>query len=178
MTRFTFLIILMISACVSKNHTGFKSERISRSASFTIDGPIEKVFPLFGPIREMEWAEGWNLEIIFSESPEVEEHMIFQTSGGHGGEKYTWVITQFNPELHQIEYTVSTSERIWFIRVQCESMNAQTKATVTYTYTGLSSSGNEKNKEALAKMFSKDLADWQEAINHYLQTGELLTTKH
>jgi hypothetical protein len=156
-------------------HTDFKPERIHRSSTFSINSTIENVFPLFGPIREMEWAEGWNPEIICRSSAEIlaEEHMIFQTDGH--GEKFTWVITQFQPEKYLIEYTVSTPERIWFIRVQCKAAGQKTQATVSYTYAGLTEAGNQKNELALKRMFADDLKDWEEAINYYLKTGKLLT---
>lgn len=153
----------------------FEPERITRSATFVVNGRIENVFPLFGPIREMEWAEGWNPEIMYRSSPNVlvEEHMIFQTDGH--GEKYTWVITQYQPDMHRIEYTVSTTERIWFINVQCKASPEKTEVTVSYTYTGLTSEGNIKNEQALKRMFAHSLKDWEAAINYYLKTGTILT---
>lgn len=158
------------------SQTGFKAERISKTASFIVEGKIENVFPLFGPIREMEWVDGWSPQIIFSESNLVEEHMIFRTKGSTDEEYYTWMITQFDESKHLIEYTVSTSNRIWFIRVACESYQEKTKTTVSYTYTGLNARGNELNRIALSKMYANDLKDWQEAINHYLREGKLLVS--
>jgi hypothetical protein len=154
-----------------------QSERITRSAVFTAIGKIETVFPLFGPIREKDWAEGWNPEVLYRTRNDilVEEHMIFQTSGHAGEGKYTWVITQYQPEKYLIEYTVSTSERIWFIRVACRETGSNTEVKVSYTYTGLTDEGNRKNEQAINRMFAHDLKDWEEAINYYLKTGKLLT---
>jgi hypothetical protein len=155
--------------------TEFKPERIQRSASFIIHGKIENVFPLFGPIREKEWAEGWEPEVLLPAGDIlVEEHMIFQTKAPDNEGKYTWVITQYQPENYLIEYTVSTDERIWFIRVRCEEKKETTEVTVSYTYTGLTENGNRKNEQALKRMYSQNLQDWGEAINHYLKTGNLL----
>lgn len=176
MIRLTFLFVaLMIIGCQpGEQKINFKSERISRTASFVVKASVDKAFPLFGPIREKEWAAGWEPEAIFSNSPEVEEHMIFKTSGKHHGEEFLWTVTQFRPQDYLVEYTVSTSERIWFIRVQCEAEGENTKATVSYTYTGLSPAGNQKNEEALKKMFTHNLTDWAEAINYYIRTGKQL----
>ena len=176
MIRFTLLFIaVMTMACQSpEQKTDFESERISKTASFIVHASIDKVFPLFGPIREKEWAAGWEPEIVFSNSTEVEEHMIFKTSGKHHSEEFLWTVTQFRPEDYLIEYTVSTSERIWFIRVHCQAKDKETLATVSYTYTGLNNPGNRKNREALNKMFAHNLTDWEEAINHYIQTGKQL----
>jgi hypothetical protein len=152
-------------------------ERIQQCAVISLNGTLDKVFPLFGPIREKEWAEGWNPEIIYSNDQLVEEHMIFRTHGHGSGEYYTWVVSQFNPERHQIEYTVSTSDRVWFIRVECVPDASRTKARICYTYTGITAAGNERNREALKNMYAHDLKDWEEAINYYLQHHKILT-KH
>lgn len=156
----------------------FKPERIQRSASFTIHGKIENVFPLFGPIREKEWAEGWEPQILYrSGDVLVEEYMMFETNSPDGSEKYTWVITQYQPEKYLIEYTVSTRERIWFIRVLCKEQKGKTDVIVSYTYTGFTADGHRKNQEALNRMYAHNLIDWQEAINYYLQTGKQLTNQ-
>jgi len=148
-----------------------QSERVQKSASFMVHAPLAEAFPLFEPIREKEWAHGWEPHVLYGAS-EAEQHMIFQTSSADG--VYTWAITQFDVQQHRVEYTVSTPERIWFITVQCEAMNAETKVDVTYTYTGLTARGNVLNKAALEKMFAHNLKDWEEAINHYLTTGKQL----
>jgi hypothetical protein len=150
--------------------------RISKCAVITLDGAIEKVFPLFGPVMEKAWAEDWNPEIIYPKSGVVEEHMVFRTKAHHPSEAfYTWVITQYNPERYQIEYTVSTVNRVWFIRVTCKPTASKTMAEICYTYTGLTESGDDLNRHALAKMYAKDLKDWEEAINYYLNTGKKLS---
>lgn len=155
--------------------TEFKPLRIQRSTSFIIHGKIENVFPLFGPIREKEWADGWEPEVLFPAGDVlVEEHMMFQTNAPDEEGKYIWVITQYQPEKYLIEYTVSTHERIWFIRVRCEEKKETTEVTVSYTYTGLTAEGNRKNDQALKRMYSQNLQDWGEAINHYLKTGNQL----
>jgi len=147
--------------------------RISRSATLSLNADIDKVFPLFGPVLEKEWAYSWDPEIIFSGTDLVEEGMIFRTKGEE--EHYTWVVTKYQPDNYIVEYTVNTSTRIWFILVACKQAGSKTLAKVTYTYTGLTGKGMELNRAALAKMFEFDLRDWEDAINFYLQTGRQLT---
>lgn len=160
----------------SSGQMSFTSERVSRTASFEVHAGIDKAFPLFGPIREKEWAEGWNPEIIYGSPDHIEERFIFRTAVESDEKFYLWTITQFDPQQHLVEYTVSTQNRIWFILVECKPKGDHTTATVTYTYNGLNEKGNELNRHALQKMFADDLRDWQEAINYYLRTGKLLTT--
>jgi hypothetical protein len=156
---------------------GFTSERISKTSTITLNAPLEEVFPLFGPIREQEWAAGWAPQIIYSTTDLVEEHMVFKTAShhGHGEPDYTWIVSQHLPDQAFIEYTVFTPERVWWISVRCQGLpNETTEAEITYTYTGLTEKGNKINRMALHLMFAHDLKEWQEAINHYLKTGEQL----
>lgn len=166
------LTITMILTVSKSSAQIFESERISHEATIQLSGVIEEVFPLFGPIKEMDWAPGWSPEILFTTTAEVDEHMIFKTKGKFEGEEdYIWVVSQFAPKQFFIEYTISTKERIWFVRVQCSAQEGTTIAKVKYTFTGLTKQGNELNKIALEKMFEHNLKDWEEAINHYLHTG-------
>jgi hypothetical protein len=170
----TKLIVLIIAAMnTSYAQTAFKAERVQKSASFVVNTDIEKAFPLFGPIREKEWTISWEPQIIYSVNSEVEEHMIFKTSGKHHGEEeFLWVLSQYKPKDYFIEYAVSTSQRVWFITVLCRPKGKNTSVTVTYSYTGLTEHGNELNKAALDKMYAHNLKDWEEAINYYLATGK------
>jgi predicted translin family RNA/ssDNA-binding protein len=85
------------------------------------------------------------------------------------------MVSRYQVENHVVEYIVSTANRYWVITIQCAaSSKDRTKATVSYTYTGLTDLGNEINRQAIKKMFERDLEDWEEAINHYLESGEVL----
>lgn len=147
-------------------------ERLTRRASMHLTSPVARVFPLFGPLREKEWAWGWQPEVLYCDSPLVEERMIFRTTGVDGD--YTWVVNRFAPNEYRVEYSVHTTNRIWFIDVCCEAKGDSTIATVTYSYTALTEAGRDLNRQALDEMFRHDLKDWQEAIEHYLATGQIL----
>jgi hypothetical protein len=155
--------------------TNVKYERISCNATIQLNAPIEIVFPLFGPVEEKKWAYGWNPEIIYSKNKSAEQHMIFRTKGRNEGESfYTWIISNHDPNQYLIEYTVSTSNRVWFITVSCAEKDKQTVASITYTFTNLTDEGREFNRTALDKMYAEELKDWERAINYYLATGEVL----
>ncbi len=169
--RLILFIVIFMNQTETYSQT---ARRIERTASFIVQASVEKVFPLFGPIREKEWAAGWEPQVIYSQHPEVEEHMIFKTSGNPDEKEYVWVVAQYKPAQFFIEYLVSTHQRIWFITVECKPRQENTLVSVTYSYTGLTEVGNRINQESLAKMFAHDLNDWSEAINYYLSTGKRL----
>jgi len=62
---------------------------------------------------------------------------------------------------------------VQWIEVVCEQTagGEKTRAEITYTYLGLTDRGNSLSKEALELMFDHDLGDWEEAVNHFLETG-------
>lgn len=155
----------------------FRSERISRTATITLNGDIETVFPLFGAIEEKKWAEGWNPFLIYPTSEKLEPGMVFVTEVNSEGEsEYVWIVATYQPEGHRVEYIVSTANRIWVIAVECAALSAfGTEASVTYTFTGLNPRGNELNREHLERMFARNLADWEEAINYFLKTGKVMS---
>jgi hypothetical protein len=152
----------------------FKALRLSRTSVITLNASLDQVFPLFGPMREMEWAEGWQPEIVYGQAEQIEEHMVFKTKAhGHGEPDYTWTVSKYAPDQALIEYTVFTPERLWTITIQCRpaATPRATQAEITYTYTGLTKHGNTINAWALHAMYAHDLKDWEAAINHYLETG-------
>lgn len=153
-----------------------RTPRIQRSATIHLNASISSAFPLFGPVREKDWAYGWNPEIIYPQNTLVEKHMVFRTQGGlHGSpEAYTWVIVNYEPSRGMIEYIVSASERFWFITVSCVAAESGTDVTVTYSYTGLTEEGIRRNELAIAHMYASELKDWEEALNHYITTGKQL----
>lgn len=158
--------------------SSFTSRRKSRTSIITLNAPLREVFPLFGPIREREWAAGWDPQILYSTTGLVEEHMVFKTPShhGHGEPDYIWTVSKYLPDQALIEYTVFTPERLWWITIRCweDIPNQITKAEITYTYIGLTNKGNAINEKALQLMYARDLRDWEEAINYYLKTGKRL----
>ena len=154
MKRILFLSIILLSMTIDSEGNlvsqNFESKRISRTSIITLNAPLEKVFQLFGPIKEKEWADGWSPEIVYSNTNLLEEHMVFKTkSHGHGEPDYTWIVTKYTPEQSLIEYTVLTMERLWFITIKCsENTDSQkTDAEITYIYTGLTEKGNAINEK-------------------------------
>jgi hypothetical protein len=169
-----FLLLIMTSL-LQPVESDVKHERISRTATIRLNAQVDVTFQLFGPIKEKEWAYGWDPEIIYSATNLVEQHMIFRTKGRNEGESsYIWTITTYDTSQHIIEYTVSTANRVWFITVVCSERKKQTVAAITYTFTNLTNEGREFNTTALNRMYAEDLKDWERAINYYLKTGKVL----
>ena len=128
--------------------SAFVSARIFRTRSITLNAPLKSVFPLFGPVREKDWAAGWDPQVLYSTTGVIEEHMVFKTRSPHEHESdFTWIVSKYDPVQAFVEYTVFTPERLWCIAIQCreDAVQKTTEAEVTYTYTGLTEEGNAIN---------------------------------
>ena len=157
-----------------------KAERITKTARITLNGDLEQVFALFGPIEEGKWAPGWNPKVLYLEQGFIEEHMVFITEAHAGQETdYTWTVSKFDKARTLVEYTVFAPERLWFITISCKEINesAGTEAEITYTYTGFTEKGCQMNRHALQTMFLEDLKDWETQINYYLRRKKIMGAK-
>jgi len=150
--------------------------QLSQQSSLILNGKIEEVFPLFGFWEEKKWAFGWKPVIVFPDFPDIKEGTVFKTESSFIEEpSYNWIISKYEPENYFIEYIVSTQNRIWVIKVQCLSLdNQKTKAIISYSYVALNETGKNYNQLALNEIFKSNLKDWEEAINYYIETGNIL----
>jgi hypothetical protein len=144
--------------------------RIEKCAEILLNGHVDEIFPLFTPLEEKKWVQGWNPEFIFPKNGVAEEQMIFVTPPRFAGEDvYRWVMSKFRQEDHHVEYVVFTHDRIWNISVTCFPNGSTTCATIRYRFTAFTDRGHELNKLALSQMYQRELKDWQEAINEYVE---------
>ena len=153
----------------------FKAEHVTRTGSISLNGSIEEVFPLFGPVREGEWAHGWTITVLHAETDLVEEKGAVFTTHLHGDLPTVWVITRYDPDDHRIEYARLTPDsRAAMVKICCEASGDRTHAQVTYEITALHEHGNDYVREFTESAYHQMMAHWEQAINHRLMTGETL----
>lgn len=139
------------------------------------EGTPQQVFPLLCPVREKDWLDGWEYEMIFSKSGLIEQDCVFITPH-HGAMKTTWFVSHYDPERLTIEFIRTTPlESVVKIIIQLHPVsNDKTKTEITYQYLGLSEQQNEHIVTTLETEFNNSMAWWERAINHYLKTGQKL----
>src|SRR5438093_9786650 len=124
---------------------GGKAVPEQRTQSFTIalNGSVADVTPLFGPVREAEWAPDWSPHFIHPAQGVQREGVVFTTTSGHGKDRL-WLLTTFDVSNGQVEYVVMTpaftaSE----VKVRVVPDGEQhCKATITYRRSALVPGGN------------------------------------
>jgi hypothetical protein len=150
----------------------FHAKQALRTATIRIDGAIRDVFPLFTPIREKEWAAGWDPHPVWPANGEVVEGMVFTVDETPG--RVFWVVTHYDPARHSIAYAnVLPGQTLNRIEIACVASGAsQTDCTVRYAFVGLSDEGNKFVEMHSEEAYAAKLKHWTEAINHRLQTGK------
>jgi len=166
----SILFMLLCSACAGQD-SPFVANRVQQSAEITLEGPIAKVFPLFGIIEEKKWDHEWDPTPIYPLSGDIEEGAIYRTPEHVPGEApLIWVVTRYDTTLYRLTYLVTAINRIVSIDIQCTAIDGNsTRAIVKYTLTGLTSDGNKIIGHHLASIFANNLNGWQSAINHLLK---------
>jgi hypothetical protein len=154
----------------------FKAEHVTRTGSILLHGRIGEVFPLFGPVREAEWAHGWAITILHAETDLLEEEGAVFTTHLHDDLPTIWLITCYEPAAHRIEYArLTPKSRATMVKIRCEAAGDQTRAQVTYAITGLNEHGNQYVREFTESAYTSMMQHWEHAINHRLTTGETLS---
>ncbi len=107
----------------------------------------ERIFPLFCPVREHEWIDGWNksrYDFTYTKSGFVEKYSIFRENSLKKwllGEKgiTTWVTTVYEPEKYRQDFTIILGDIALLNRsIRLDEINAQrTLAQTTDTVTFL-----------------------------------------
>jgi hypothetical protein len=57
--------------------SSFAAERIHVTQEGRINAPVNRVFPLACPYEEYKWIDGWDCDIIYSDSGKIEDGCIF-----------------------------------------------------------------------------------------------------
>jgi hypothetical protein len=86
--------------------TTFKAEREVKSYTMHLVGPPADVFPLLCPVREYDWIEPWQCDMVFSAGGVAENNAIFTTAFPAQGGDEIWVVCRYE-----------TNRAIEFIRV-------------------------------------------------------------
>ncbi len=152
----------------------FTASHVSRSHTIHLDAPPRQVFPLFEPIGEKAWAEGWEPTLLFPADGAAQPGAVFTTR--HPDESETiWMITGYDPARFHLGYLrVTPGSRVGKIDIACqEAPGGTTRASVIYTFTALSEQGNAFIARFTQAHYQEMMAAWEQAINSYLAQGHV-----
>jgi len=150
------------------------SKRIRRTETITLNASPERAFPLFGPVREGEWAEGWAPEIVSADTPLAEEEGAVFITRHEGQAETVWIVTRYEPSDYRIEYArVTPGATAVRVLIACQAApGGQTTARVTYEITPLGGTAPQQ-AEATIRLVESHYPDmmkhWEMAINAALE---------
>lgn len=139
-----------------------------------LNGPVSEVAPLFGPVREADWAPGWNPQFVHPRAPTQAEGAVFITDG-QGGRDRIWMVTVYDEKEGRIEYVVITpgvTVNQIKIRISPEGTD-RSRAAVTYRHTALSPEGRTEVEKLDGAWSEQQRSHWEAAINAALARGPM-----
>ena len=161
-----------------------RSRHVERETAVALGGPPGRTFPLFGPIREAEWAEGWSPTMHYrgdlhnGDSFAVGTGAVFTHPKGDADSH--WLLTAWDETESKVEYAVVVPGS-WVCRIVIKvaaSSDGRSCATVRYEYTGLDEEGLALVDDYTQEKHTERIAGWARAINHFLATGTRLKAPH
>lgn len=153
----------------------FEAKRVTRSYIQTINAKPSEVHALICPVREAEWLDGWDYELIFSQSGLAEAGCVF-ISRGEGEKDTIWMITKRDDQNFETEFARITPEsRVASLTIRIEDGgNHTSRMHIAYTFTALTGEGNRFIENFTEQNFVQDMKFWEATLNHYLETGRPL----
>ncbi len=153
----------------------FRAKRITRTYRQTIFAGREQIFPLLCPVREAEWLDGWQYQMIYSDSGAAEKGAVFSTS--HQNEPDTiWLVSNYNHKNYLVEFVRFTpGSRTCLLQVAITKKTRDTSyVDISYTYTAIAQQGNAFIDSFTPESFHEAVRFWEDSMNHFLETGHLL----
>ncbi|MEI9423308.1 hypothetical protein O7A70_19245 [Mesorhizobium sp. Cs1299R1N1] len=144
------------------------TSHLERSHSIVLAAPVERVFPLFTPIGETLWVEGWAPEFLHPQGGETRQGMVFRTV--HRDETTLWACADWDPTAHRVRYVrVTPDSRFGFVEVACRSASdGGTEASIAYTFTALNGAGESYLSMLTEDTFARMIETWKVRIDAWL----------
>lgn len=131
------------------------------------------VFKQFCPTREKDWIDGWQADLIYTDTGYVEPHCIFTTPSSNIIGPGLWIFTRIEPDELIELVRIIDNNLVEHIRIDLEDNHDGTcTGTWTLKFTALNEQGNVM-VDAIPNndpFFRKVVY----GLQHYLKTGELM----
>ena len=132
--------------------------------------PPDEVFPLLCPVRELEWAEGWDPLRVYSASGLVERDCAFVTSDD--GVESTWVVTRHEPERHRLEMVKFTpGSLVTRLTITLEPDDDGCRAEVRYVFVATNEAGRAAVAERDETTWIEFMREWERSLKDHLTSG-------
>ena len=146
--------------------------RVTRTYTQRLVAEPSEVFPLLCPVREADWLDGWDPQVVFSQSGVAEPDCVFVT--GAGPDEAVWYITRHEPDNGFVEMIKITPDvTACKLSIQLHPAGGGSEAVITYAQTSLGPQGDNVVASFTEEYYKQFMGEWEDAINHYLTHGSL-----
>jgi len=161
------------------NHTGTTAQRreatrLDTTRTIHLPAPPQDVFPLLCPVREYDWIEPWNCELLHSLSGVAELGCVFRATLRDCGEE-TWLCVRYEPSK-TIEYVrFALIGLISHLTITLAPDGAGGSSMLWHTQsTATTDAGREHLAGSCHARYQKEMAALEHMLRHYLKTGTML----
>ena len=146
------------------------------TSTMRLGGNAAAVFPLLCPVREYEWIETWDCEVIHTVSGFAEQDCVFTTRQPKDGPLDTWVVSRYEPGC-AIEFIRHNPYRVMRYSITCTADEGGTSSwRWTQHVTAINDEGDTVVRAMQQEEFVKQIAALETMLNHYLTNGSMLRT--
>ena len=147
--------------------------RVTHTWRQHLEGGVAEVMPLLCPVREAEWARGWEPRLVVSGCGVVERDCVFTTSdpAGGAGAEAIWTVLEYDPLAGIVEMLKVTPGFV-AIRLLIALLAAgedRCTADVTYRYTALGPAGERYVAGRTEAAYAAFMREWEAELNEYLR---------
>lgn len=149
--------------------TPFEPRAVTLTGTIVLDAPIDEVFPLFSPLGETKWVDGWEPELLAPRGADWVQGMVFRTVSD--GRPQIWVVSELEMQAHRVVYYRTEPDLLVArVEVRCGRLDSQrTEAAIVYSYVGLSDAGNTHIDQWTDAAYRSKMTHWETVINGYLR---------
>ena len=139
---------------------------------FTIDQPIDILFPLFSAEGEKSWVPGWDYENVMGSTDLHEDYIFITQSHDHASSNAIWLVKKHDPDAHFVQfYKVEPDDKVGIISVQCSQINeAKTEVEFTYHYLSIGEKGDEFINKFTSEEYTKFIGEWEKLLLIYFES--------
>lgn len=159
----------------------FSAKRIHVALEEKIRAPVDRVFPLACPYEEYKWIDGWDCDIVYSESGKIEDGCIFTEKRSvpllHDSDDgaTTWYAVLHDPRAFRLHFVLVTGISISKYKIEMEDAGGgATAVKLDFTLTALNERGNAFIDGGGQRRVGAMLMGLSRMMKHYCETGEML----
>lgn len=139
------------------------AKSVSYTAEFKSNQLAQTLFPLFSPEGEKGWVPGWDYINLMGDTDLHEDDVFLTQTHDHAANEAIWIVKKYDPEVYSVQYyRIEPGDKVGIVKIKCDPLDhTTTRVEITYTYIGLSDSGNRFIEHFSQKDYDEFIKEWK-----------------